>query len=546
MGSLDLRSARPTAATGAPDGSRPALVCKGLGVRFERGQRREDVKSRVHDLIRRRTPREDFWALRGVDLAVPQGEILGVVGRNGAGKSTFCRVLSRILRPDEGSCTVDGRVAALLTFGTGFDPMMTGRENALRNAMMLGMPRRRVEQLLPEIGEFAGIGRFLDEPVRTYSAGMKARLGFSVAAHLEPEILVVDEALSVGDLEFFERAEARLREVVSRCRLVVVVTHRLEFVESTCTRAVWIERGGVEAYGLPQDVVGAYRASVPEKAAAAPRGVAVDLEQTESRIGERTVVSMRGLGIRFDLGERSPDDPPMRSFRLAEPRKPFWALRDVSFDVRDGEIVGIIGANGAGKSTLCKTLAGIFRPDEGESRVHSEISALLTFGTGFHPQLTGRDNIFTNGMMLGMSRRRIREVFDEIVEFAGLERVIDEPVKTYSAGMRQRLGFSIAAILNPGIFIIDEAMNAGDADFYGKASAKLQEMITRARCVLAVTHALSFVERVCTRALWLHKGRLVFDGDPKEAVYRYRDMVYRQVPAETAATRELPPSAPRG
>ncbi len=530
MGLHELDDFRPEIA--APAQRETAIACRGVGVRYRMGSGRDDVKSRVQNLIRGKLRREEHWALRGLDLTVASGEIVGVIGRNGAGKSTLCRVLTRILRPDEGSVRVAGEVSALLTYGTGFDLRLTGRENVYRAGMMLGMTKQRVADLYDEIVDFAGIGEFIEQPMKTYSLGMRARLGFSVAACLEPDVLIVDEALSVGDLEFFERASKKIQEVIATCKLVIVVTHRLEFVERVCSRAVWIEQGAVRVYGLPADVLAAYRAAFPKppKPATGPKRITTELHETKADVGERVVVEAKGLGVRYRIRVTETDENGKRR----RERKDHWALRGVDFALHEGDILGVIGPNGAGKTTLCKTLAGILRPEKGSLRVDGEITALLTFGTGFHPQLSGRDNVYRNGMMLGMPKRRIRELFDEIVEFAGIGKWIDEPVKNYSNGMRSRLGFSVAAILRPSVFIIDEAMNAGDADFYSKAAAKIQEMITRAQAVVVVTHNLAFVERVCTRAIWLQKGQLVHDGTPEDTVARYRNAVHRKIEPKLA------------
>ena len=188
-----------------------------------------------------------------------------------------------------------------------------------------------------------------------------------------------------------------------------------------------------------------------------------------------------------------------------------------------GEIIGIIGPNGAGKTTLCRVLIGVLKADRGMVLVDGEITALLGFGTGFNNQLTGKDNIYLNGMMLGLAKRKLVDLYADIVEFSGLARFMDEPIKHYSSGMRSRLGFSIAAMIEPDVFIIDEALSLGDIAFYEKASARIQELIALAKAVIVVTHDLALVEKVCTRALWLDRGTVQFDGDPKEAVARYRN-----------------------
>src|SRR5699024_7491021 len=183
---------------------------------------------------------------------------------------------------------------------------------------------------------------------------------------------------------------------------------------------------------------------------------------------------------------------------------------------------GIIGHNGAGKSTLCKLLTGILAPDEGNLKVYGETSSLLGYGTGFNPQLSGTDNIYLNAMLLGIKKWEIEEKYDDIVEFSGLNRRVDKPVKTYSSGMRARLGFSIAAILQPDVFIIDEALSTGDVEIRQRATERIKEMMDSAKAVVIVSHSMHFVERVCTRAIWIDEGKMRADGDAEEIVAQYR------------------------
>jgi teichoic acid transport system ATP-binding protein len=199
----------------------------------------------------------------------------------------------------------------------------------------------------------------------------------------------------------------------------------------------------------------------------------------------------------------------------------------VSFTLNEGDILGLIGPNGAGKSTLCRVLTHILVPDRGTVEVAGDVTALLQLGGGFNGQLTGRDNVFLNGMMLGMPRRRVQSAYPGIVEFAGLSRFIGEPIKHYSQGMRARLGFSTAAALEPDIFIIDEALNTGDAAFQEKALMRIGELIARARAVILVTHSLQIVERLCTRAICLDRGAIVFDGSAATGVAHYRALQAR-------------------
>lgn len=191
----------------------------------------------------------------------------------------------------------------------------------------------------------------------------------------------------------------------------------------------------------------------------------------------------------------------------------FWALKELSFEVRRGDIVGIIGRNGAGKSTLLKVLSRITEPSEGRVEIAGRMASLLEIGTGFHPELAGRENILLNGAILGMTRAEIRRKFDEIVEFAGVERFLDTPVKRYSSGMYVRLAFAVAAHLDPEILVIDEVLAVGDAEFQKKCLGKIAEVAKDGRTVLFVSHNMGAITRLCTRAILLSAGRLQLDGD---------------------------------
>jgi ABC-type polysaccharide/polyol phosphate transport system ATPase subunit len=199
----------------------------------------------------------------------------------------------------------------------------------------------------------------------------------------------------------------------------------------------------------------------------------------------------------------------------------FWALKDISFEIKRGECIGLIGPNGAGKSTLLKLLNGITLPDKGTIRVRGRIGALLELGAGFHPMLTGRENIHLTGAILGLSKDEIAKKFDAIVDFAGLEEFIDSPVKHYSSGMYMRLGFAIVAHANPDVFVIDEALAIGDVLFQSRCFAKLREFRMRGITIIFVTHSLDLVTAHCSRALLLKKGSLVANGEPKRVVDRY-------------------------
>jgi lipopolysaccharide transport system ATP-binding protein len=220
----------------------------------------------------------------------------------------------------------------------------------------------------------------------------------------------------------------------------------------------------------------------------------------------------------------------------------FWALRDVSFEVQVGEVIGIIGQNGAGKSTLLKVLSRITPPTEGYVDLQGRVSSLLEVGTGFHPELTGRENIYLNGAILGMYRAEIRRKFDAIVAFAELEQFIDTPVKHYSSGMYVRLAFSVAAHLEPEILIVDEVLSVGDLHFRNRCLGRMQDLRNEGRTVLFVSHDLTSVRQLCTRALMLNGGRVVDDGTPDGVTRRYERM-HRDVEGSRsgAADRVNPP-----
>jgi ABC-type polysaccharide/polyol phosphate transport system ATPase subunit len=204
----------------------------------------------------------------------------------------------------------------------------------------------------------------------------------------------------------------------------------------------------------------------------------------------------------------------------------FWALRDISFDVHEGETFGIVGHNGSGKSTMLKCLTKILQPDEGSVAVDGTISALLELGAGFHPELSGRENVYLNAAILGVSRRFVQERFDEIVEFSGLQQFIDTPVKNYSSGMFVRLGFAVAINVDPDVLIIDEVLAVGDADFQAKCGDKIAEFRDRNKTIVLVTHSMSDVVRLCKRAAWIDHGNLRMIGAPGEITDAYLDTTH--------------------
>lgn len=215
----------------------------------------------------------------------------------------------------------------------------------------------------------------------------------------------------------------------------------------------------------------------------------------------------------------------------------FWALKDVSFQINVGEVVGVIGKNGAGKSTLLKILSRITKPSAGAVKIRGRVGSLLEVGTGFHAELTGRENIYLNGAILGMAKAEIDRKFDEIVEFAGVEKFVDTPVKRYSSGMYVRLGFAVAAHLEPEILIVDEVLSVGDAAFQRKCLGKMEGMAHEGRTVLFVSHNMLSVQSLCTRTIVLKQGTVGFNGTPEQAVIDYLVSI-EELPNQTLEFRD--------
>src|ERR1700674_4302814 len=222
--------------------------------------------------------------------------------------------------------------------------------------------------------------------------------------------------------------------------------------------------------------------------------------------------------------------------RDPQPRETFPALTEVSFSVPKGSTYGVMGRNGSGKSTALKLVAGITKPTSGTVRVDGRLSALIELGAGFHPEISGRENVFINGIMLGLTRRQIQNRFDDIVDFAELREFIDAPVKTYSSGMYMRLGFAVAIHVDPDVLLVDEVLAVGDEGFTHKCLDKFAEFRRRGRTILLVTHSLNLVERFCDEALWLDGGVARAHGDPKRVIGAYLTKVEEGEEQELATT----------
>ena len=242
-------------------------------------------------------------------------------------------------------------------------------------------------------------------------------------------------------------------------------------------------------------------------------------------VNDKIAINVSNISKKYTIGKQKDNSLKVTLagiFQSAETKgDEFMALSDVSFDIKKGEAIGIIGKNGAGKSTLLKILSQITKPTEGRIELNGRVASLLEVGTGFHPELTGRENIFLNGTILGMTRKEVKSKFDEIVAFSGVEKFIDTPVKHYSSGMYVRLAFAVAAHLEPEILIIDEVLAVGDAEFQKKCLGKMKEVAGHGRTVIFVSHNMEAVKNLCDRALFMEEGKLILDGDPVEIIEQY-------------------------
>ncbi len=238
-----------------------AIVVDGVSKRFRLfHERNQTLKSAV--MRGRRIIADEFWAVRDVSFRVEHGETLGLIGRNGSGKSTLLKTLARIYSPDEGRVVLDGRVSSMLEVGSGFHPELSGRENIFLNGAILGLSRKQIAARFDEIVDFSGVEQFIDQPVKNYSSGMYVRLGFSVAVHTEPDILIVDEILAVGDGAFREKSRKKFLEFTGQGRTVVLVSHSLDEVRELCQRVAWLDGGRLRQLGPTADVVAAYETAL--------------------------------------------------------------------------------------------------------------------------------------------------------------------------------------------------------------------------------------------------------------------------------------------
>ncbi len=316
-------------------GAEPAVVVDDVSKRFRLYKdKTTSLKERVTRL--KRSTYNEYWALRDVSLSVPKGTTYGLIGHNGSGKSTLLRLMAGIHRPTSGRITVDGRVSALLELGAGFHPELTGRENVYLNGSILGLGRKAIDAKIDDIVDFAGLGEFIDSPVKIYSSGMYVRLGFSVAVHVEPEILIIDEVIAVGDEEFQRRCFDHLYRLRTSGATIVLVTHSLNLVQTMCDHAAWLDHGNLKAEGPAPEVVHQYLDQVnvveAERIGSGHDGARVDSLAPRSSHGLLTIDDVEFLGadgkptqvaeplqpltVRMHWSSREPVDEPLFSFAV--------------------------------------------------------------------------------------------------------------------------------------------------------------------------------------------------------------------------------------
>ncbi len=236
------------------------------------------------------------------------------------------------------------------------------------------------------------------------------------------------------------------------------------------------------------------------------------------------MASVKNVSMEFNVSSEKVDSLKEYVMRLVQGRlffKEFWALKDVSFEIEKGEVFGIIGLNGSGKSTMLKIISGIMKPTKGTAEIFGTLSPMIELGAGFDPDLTGRENVYLNGAVLGYSKSFMESVYEEIVEFAEIRDFIDVPIKNYSSGMQARLGFAIATVVKPQILIVDEILGVGDFKFQKKCEKRIKELMDGDTTVIFVSHSLEQIRRLCTRVMWLEKGEVVKIGKTKEVCDEY-------------------------
>lgn len=636
------------------------VALRGVGKQYRRGGR-GGLRSLVRGADRDGDP---VVALDGIDLEVGPGDSLGLIGPNGSGKSTLLKILAGVTEPSSGAVRCGGPVGAMIELELGFHAELTGIENLQASAALAGCSPAQLRRVLPEVLDFAGLGDAVHAPLKQYSTGMRARLGFALATHLPAAVLLVDEVLAVGDVEFQMRCVDRIQHLLAAGTTLVFVSHEMHLIDAVCERAVRLQGGQIVDDGPSPEVIERYLAPsiddlrpvadgrmqlgevvvrrteiepweafelevdlevaevVPEAALAVqvswqsiapdhPIGYAEhplpaqagapgrhrllasstpipldsgharlevalldaqDRRTLDRKVGElwitgRATRKQPSLAVDVDwqlerTGEVRPPEgqrvPPglrpaagldqvvkqftdrWRGSHLWSRRRgaaplppPVRALDGVTLAFDREQVTGIIGPNGAGKTTLLRVLAGVSAPSSGTAWVEGRLVSMLDLGLGFHPDLTGLENIEISGRLLGLSRRELAEAMPEMLAFAGIGDAVHQPFRQYSSGMKARLGMGLALHAGADVLLIDETLSVGDQDFRERAIERLQEVCREGAAAVFVSHEMDVVGEVCDRVVRLDRGQVVADGPADEVLAdaggRIADRGVRQV-----------------